>query len=400
MNIRFFNTFDTSAPFFRQLLPFLHARGHRVEAVIADREYRAGGLPPGDHGFRVRALPTFTLPGARRLRLSLTHATYAISAAVFSALSRGVDLNVFLTQPPLFAVWGAVLRRVRRQPYCVLIMDLYPWVAVAAGLVSAEALSVRVAKRVARTTLSRARRVIVIGRCMAERVERLGIDPRRIRTIHNWADPSVIRPVPPESNVLRRRHGLGDALVVMYSGNLGVSHFFDDVLEVAFRLRGDDRIRFLFVGGGSRLPEVRSAVRRRELGNVLFLDYQPYEQLSESISMGDVHFVSLREGFEGLVVPSKAYGALAAGRPLIYQGSASGEIARVVEEHDVGLVVAQGDPDALEAAVLRAAREDAWRRAAGARARELAETRYGPAAALERYETVLTEAAAGTDGRA
>lgn len=393
MKIRFFNTFDTAAPFFKQLLPYLHGRGHEVEVLIASRTYRPGGLRPGSRGFRVRALPTLTFPGIRRLRLVTIHATYALSAAVVSIVSRHADVNVFLTQPPLFGIWGSVLHRARNQPYSVLIMDLYPWVAVAAGLLDPNGLSTRLATKLARRTLSRAQRVIVIGRCMAERVERLGIASHRIRTIHNWADPSTVQPVPPEVNRLRRQHGLHDRFVVMYSGNLGVSHYFEDLLEVAFRLRHHERIRFLFVGRGPRLAEVRSGVEKMGLRNVLFLDFQPYERLSESLSMGDIHFVSLREGFEGLVVPSKAYGALAAGRPLLYQGSASGEIARVVEEHDIGEVIPQGHPEDLEAAILRAEQDHDWRQAAGARARSLTETRYGPAAALSSYEAVITETA-------
>jgi glycosyltransferase involved in cell wall biosynthesis len=108
------------------------------------------------------------------------------------------------------------------------------------------------------------------------------------------------------------------------------------------------------------------------------------------LAAGDVHFVSLRRGFEGLVVPSKAYGSLAAGRPIVYQGSRDGEIARMIEEEGVGIVVAPGDVEGLAAAFLRARDGHDWRRAAGERARGLAEGRYGPAAALALYEAVLT----------
>lgn len=146
----------------------------------------------------------------------------------------------------------------------------------------------------------------------------------------------------------------------------------------------------MFVGGGSRLVEVRDVAERAKLQNVAFLPFQPYEMLAEALSRGDVHFVSLRPGFEGLVVPSKAYGVLAAGRPIIYEGVRSGEIARMIQEENVGTVVEPGDAEQLERAVLRAKDDAFWREGAARAARELAVTRYSASRALNAYGSILT----------
>ncbi len=316
---------------------------------------------------------------------------YAVSAAALSAFSPHSDLNVFMTQPPLFAAWGAALKALRKQPYFVITMDLYPWIAIEAGLLSRGAPTTRTLERLSVATLRRARGVIVIGRCMAERVRAFGVDRSRIHIITNWANTNVVRPVEPEDNELRRTHGLHDKFVVMYSGNLGVSHYFDDLLEVAQQLREQREIVFLFVGRGSRLKEVTTAIEERRLSNVRCLDHQPYEKLAQSLTMGDVHFVSLREGFEGLVVPSKAYGVLAGGRPIIYQGSPSGEIARMVAQEDIGLVTPQADTASLRNIVLQAWRRPEWRKHVGVRARALAESRYGMLRSLDAYATLLEQ---------
>lgn len=384
MRFRFFNTFEPVVPLFRRLLPHLERSGHQAEAWIADREYRAGR---SGHGFAVRTLPTWAPRSGGRLRKPFVHLTYALGAAVRSLFGPGVDCNVFLTQPPLFGVWARILRTLRRQPYCLVVMDLYPWVAIEAGLLRRGAVATRLAQRLAAVTLRGADRVIVIGRCMAQRVTDLGVAADRIHLIHNWADTDSVRPVAVAERLDER---FRDRFVVLYSGNLGTSHDFHDLLAVADHFREDDGFLFVIVGDGARRREVEDDIRRRELSNVLLLPFQPEARLGETLAAGDVHFVSLRRGFEGLVVPSKAYGSLAASRPIVYQGSREGEIARMIEEEGVGIVVAPGDVDDLAAALQLARDGDDWRRAAGERARGLAEGRYGVAAALALYEAVLT----------
>lgn len=394
MRFRFFNTFEPVVPLFRRLLPHLEGAGHQAEAWIADRDYRAGRSGPR---FAVRVIPTWAPRGrCGQLRKPLVHLTYALGAAVRSLLGRGVDCNIFLTQPPLFGAWAWALKVLRGQPYCLVVMDLYPWVAVEAGVLRRGSVATRLAERLAAFTMRGADRVVVIGRCMARRVTDLGVPTDRIHMIHNWADTDSVRP---GAVAERPDERFRDRFVVLYSGNLGTSHDFRDLLAVVDRFREDDGFLFVIVGEGARRREVEDDIRRRELSNVLLLPFQPEARLGETLAAGDVHFVSLRRGFEGLVVPSKAYGSLAAGRPIVYQGSREGEIARMIEEEGVGIVVDSGDADGLAAAFLRARDGDDWRRAAGERARGLAERRYGAAAALDLYEAVLTAIPPAGEGR-
>ncbi len=390
MRLRFFNTFEPVVPLFRDLLPLLARQGHHTEVLLADRSYRAGEQRQNQPGIRFRGVPTVPSPvRSERLRKSFAHLSYMVSASALSGFGQRRDLNVFLTQPPFFSAWGAVLKRWRQQPYFAIVMDLYPLVAIKAGLISERAPSTRAFDNLCGWSLRQADGVIVIGRCMAERVANYGVDRSRIHIITNWANTGVVRPVSASDNELRQRHGLDGKFVVMYSGNLGVSHYFDDILAVARQLREHSEIVFLFVGRGSRRKQVVAAVEQHRLTNVRLLDYQPFELLAQSLSMGDVHFVSLREDFEGVVVPSKAYGVLAAGRPMIYQGCSRGEIARMVNENDVGFVVSQGDVAGLSSAILRAQQQEQWRHEAGCRARALAEGRYGTERSIAAYADVL-----------
>jgi colanic acid biosynthesis glycosyl transferase WcaI len=145
----------------------------------------------------------------------------------------------------------------------------------------------------------------------------------------------------------------------------------------------------VFVGDGQRRTELERAQSAEGLENLVLLPFQPVERLAHSLSLGDVHFVSLRAGFEGLMVPSKAYSVLEAGRGLIYQGTASGEIARLVVEEDIGSVVPLDDPDALERAIRGALADPVTVAGWGLRAEGLAERPYSRASALQRYAQVF-----------
>ncbi len=389
MRVRFFNTYEPVSPVYRDLLPYLARLGWSPEVVMARQEYRPGQWDSQDPDIRVRHIPTALPKRWASLAKAWTPFAYAVGAALTSLLAPQTDVNVFLTQPPLFSLWGRVLRAARRQPYCCVIMDLYPWFAVRAGVLRPGSFLTRLLERVAIGTLTNAEAVFVIGRCMAERVAALGVAADRIHLIWNWANTDVIRPLEPDLNPMRAEQGFEGKTVVMYSGNLGESHYFDDILLVAERLRQRKEIVFLFVGRGRRLEEVRAAARDRSLTNIRFLDYQDYSRLGESLSMGDIHFVSLRNGYEGLVVPSKAYGIMAAGRPIIYQGSRRGEIARLIEEHEVGTVVPEGDFDGLFKAVVHACSDEAWRRRAGTRSRQISAGVCGAAGVFETCTSVL-----------
>ena len=356
--IRFLCAVEPPTPILRDLLPHLTDSGVEVELLITRREYRGGLEPLGDllgrAGVAVRSI---WVPGGRKAagpREANVSLAFGFGAMLRSLFGRRTDLNVFLTQPPLFYLLGYLLKLLRGHKYAVVVMDLYPDVAIRFGILR-QGLLARLLVRVSRIGLRRADHVIVIGRCMRDLLEAEGVSAEALQGIPNWADERTVFPVPPAENSLRRELGIADHdFVVAYSGNMGRLHDFDDILEAARRLRDRRGIRFVFIGDGARRRGVE-AFRERHglLESITLLPFQPTSRMSESLSLGDVHFVSLRDGFEGLVVPSKTYGALAAGRPVIYQGDWRGEVARLLVESGAGIVTPTGDAEALERAILQ-----------------------------------------------
>ncbi len=402
MRIRFLNTFEPVTSLYRDLLPALVQAGHTVEVYLSRCEYRQGRTPLADalprHGVRIVRLPALGRYATSRWRKLAAAGLFGLLAAVRTLFGRRADLNIFLTQPPLFASFGLVLKALRGQPYECLLMDIYPDVVVESGLLSAGAPVTRALRWLARLTWRNAAGVIVIGRCMRDLVIAAGVDPARVHVVTNWSNETAIVPVPHAENPLRDQLGIDlDDLVVVYSGNMGVAHNFDAILHAAQALLDLAELKFVFLGGGARRAEIEQAVAAAGLTNVRLLPSQPEDSLRYSQSLGDVHFISLRAAFTGLMVPSKAYGALAAGRAILYQGRADGEIARLIVERDIGRVVAEHDAEGLTLALRRYCEDRALVRAQGERARQVAQTQASVRHAIQGYLAVLDGAAGPRD---
>jgi glycosyltransferase involved in cell wall biosynthesis len=388
--VRIFNTVEPVAPLYRDLIPHWLALGWRVEVMMSRAEYRANSDKVWlTKGVKIRWIPGFGLKAHKKGAKFIIMLSYFVFTSLKSLFGQDVDRNLFLTQPPLFFLWGAILKKLRKQPYFVVLMDLYPDVAIQAKLLRAGSFFAKLLTRISRYGLSRADGVIAIGRCMKQRLLNYGVAEERIRLITNWTNPDAIRTISNEKNSFRQEKGWQKKFVVLYSGNIGVSHYFDDILKVSLQFRQHPDILFVFTGYGQRLSEIKSFKKKHNLENIKLLPFQDRDKLSLSLSAGDIHFVSLRAGFEGLVVPSKIYGILAVGRPVIYQGDARGEIAHLIKEEDVGLVVPIANPGELAEAILTYLNDPLLALNQGSKARRLAETQYNSRLACEKYSQAL-----------
>jgi glycosyltransferase involved in cell wall biosynthesis len=219
----------------------------------------------------------------------------------------------------------------------------------------------------------RADLIIALGDRMAERLVARGAKVDRVHAVHNWADGDRVRPVAPAENRFLHQYGLDGKFVVGYSGNFGLSHDFSTILESGRRLQGRSDIVFLIIGEGKRYNQVR---RDAEGVNAVFLPFQPAEVLSDSLSAASVHVVTLKKGLEGALVPSKIYGVLAVGRPVIFVGPPNSEVAQILRDADCGFTMVPGDVDAFVRAVERLRGNPDERAAMGRRARAAFDAKY------------------------
>lgn len=305
---------------------------------------------------------------------------------------RAGDVVLSKTDPPMLGVLAALLARVRRIHRVNWLQDVFPEVAQAAGLRVARGAVGRIVCSVRDWSLRGATNV-VLGERMKSLLQARGVSS--LVVLPNWADGAAIRPLPVANNPLRVDWDLAGRFVVGYSGNLGRVHDSSAIIDAADRLRNDSSVMFLFIGGGKASDALRRAVSLQGLTNVVFRPYQPRATLAHSLSLPDVHLVSLRAEFEGMVVPSKVYGVMAAGRPCIFIGDEDGEVARMLREGECGRAVPAADGAALAAAIITLRDDPALCQGMGEAARRMFDARFDLPVALARWDQVLAQAARG-----
>jgi glycosyltransferase involved in cell wall biosynthesis len=339
---------------------------------------------------RVRGLP-FTRASVWRRALSYLSLYPALLWRAWR-LPRA-DVTVLLTDPPLQLVLGPFIRLFKRTRLVHWAQDLYPEVAEQLDVIRERGLPARLLRGLSTLLLRRCARVVAVGHCMKTRLIARGVVAEKVVVIPNWANTGEIQPVLPEANAFRREHGLAGHFVVMYSGNFGLAHTFDAILDAAGVLQAQlPAVLFLLCGDGPRLAEVQEQVAARALRNVRFLPFQPREQLAQSLSAADVHLVSMRDDLLGLVVPSKVYGVLAAGRPCVFLGPRDCEVAELIAKHRCGSVLPQATGAALADCLGKWASSAEELAAAGVRALASAKTTGLPAAVAE-WDRVLASVA-------
>lgn len=381
----------------------LAASGHDVHVITSRQRYDAPdiALPAGEtiDGVVVTRLWTSRFGRANLTGRSLDYLTFYVTAAVaLWRLARQGDVIVAKTDPPMMSLLAAPVARWRRAHLVNWLQDIFPEVAEALGMSRGPLgrLAFGLMRRLRNRSLRAAAANVVLGGRMAERLAALGIDVSRTHVIPNWADGTLITPVEPGRNTLRRDWGLADKFVVGYSGNLGRAHDVEtmlDAIAITERSARSEKIVWLFIGGGAQLVAMQQQAEERGLASLVFKPYQPAERLAESLSAADVHLVSLRPELEGLIVPSKFYGIAAAGRATIFIGDADGEIARALRRSGAGLTVAQGDGKALADAATTLASAQARCTGMGANARRALDTEYDKARAVETWHRLLSKVA-------
>jgi colanic acid biosynthesis glycosyl transferase WcaI len=317
---------------------------------------------------------------------------YAAAYRLLLSQVRSGDVVIPKTDPPLLSILGAHVARKRNAILINWLQDIYPEVASELGVPLVKGPIKYLLIQVRNWSLRRAQVNVVVGDRMADVVSKLGVKKNRVHVIPNWASDDEITPVPAKQNPLRKQWKLTGKFVIGYSGNLGRAHEYNTLLSAAEALRDDHRFVFLFIGGGHRMSELVELVQERGLtGSFIFLPYQSDDILKYSLSVPDVHWISLRPEMEGLIVPSKFYGIAAAGRPIIAVTAKTGEIARLVSAHGCGLVVEPGDTQGLIRAILCLSENPQRKTAMGRKARQMLDAHFTRRNALDKWRALIDQ---------
>ena len=301
------------------------------------------------------------------------------------------DKVLVVTTPPTMPFIIALASLVRGCSYTLLIHDCYPEVLVAVGKLERNSFAVRIIDFFNRWLYKHAQKIIVVGRDMADLIEKKsrGLDIP-IVYIPNWAEVDEVRPVPRKENSLIRELGVEHKLIVLHAGNIGYPTDVKTVIEAIKRLANDDRFHFVFIGSGVKRRLLQDAVDKLQLENLTLLDPRPRTEQVDFLNACDIGLISLVPNMYGAAMPSKTYNIMAAGKPVLALTDNDSELARVIDENEIGWHLEPGDADSLEAALngIYDRREELEKM--GQLARAEAEQNYTLSLAINRYKEALT----------
>ena len=343
-----------------ELVTALSRRGHTVDVVTSLPWYRDHDVEPEwrgrpvrteatDFGSITRVWPFPTDKGSIVSRALAFAAQTALSFAVAVPKKRP-DVVLAMSPPIFFGSAARMLAARFRVPFVFNVQDIFPDVAIDLGMLKNER-AISFAKKLERSLYGSADAVTVLSEDQASNV-RSKMEPDRLDRVHiipNFVDTTRVRVVDRMTDY-RRRNAIGEDLVVMYSGNVGFSQSFHLVEAAAHhfagKFSGDGRaIRFVVNGEGAARSAVESWAN--SLPNVTVTDFAPRDQVSDVLGTADLHLILLSTGLAKSSTPSKLYGILAAGRPVLASIDSGSDADRIITAARAGVVVPPDDADAF-----------------------------------------------------
>src|SRR5271168_770331 len=336
----------------------------------------------------IECVGSTAFPRHRMPRRVANYLSY-LALAVPRALALRPDIILAMTDPPVAGIAGAFIARLAGRAFVYNIRDMYPDMALGGDIVRAGKWVARW-EALHRRALKQAARVIVLGDDMRDRILAKGVAAERVVVVRDGTTPtSAVAQIPDPNDPVVQEIRQGFPFVVLHAGNLGFYGAWNTLLEAA-KILSNENTGFVFIGDGANRAALESAAR--DLPNVKFAPFRPVEQIAQVMVAGDVHIVTVKRGLEGVVVPSKLYSILAAGRPVLVVAPPESDAARIVVESGCGVAADPDDPPAV-AAALRELRAQAERLAEMAtRARETA-AKYARVDELERFAAIIESVA-------
>jgi len=319
----------------------------------------------------------------KRLLNYLSYVVLAIPRALFVPC----DVVVAMTDPPFQGIVGAIAALLKRKPFVYNIRDLYPDMAVGGSIVEPGRLA-KVWEKLHRWALRHAARVIVLGADMRARIIAKGVEPSRVLIVRDGTEilPPNAPPPVPDPEVVRAIRG-GFSFVVVHAGNLGFYGAWNTLVTAARSLTNEG-VSLVFVGDGAQRSQIEKAAAGS--GNIRFLDFFPASKIPSVLAAADAHVITVKRGLEGVVVPSKMYEILAAGKPIVAVAPKETDAVSLGLQHGFALAA---DPDRPAEVVnaIRALASDANKLKSMGEAARAAATDYDKVKELQKFVEIIDD---------
>jgi colanic acid biosynthesis glycosyl transferase WcaI len=260
-------------------------------------------------------------------RRVLNYLTY-VAFSVPLAMCASADVVLGMTDPPFEGIVAAFVALLKGKPLVYNVRDLYPDMAVGGSIVKAGPLT-KIWEILHKWALRRSARIVALGEDMRTRIVAKGVKAERVMVVRDGAqiceensmpavDPLVVRAIRGDFN-----------FVLLHAGNLGFYGAWETLVAAA-RMLADDGIGLVFVGDGAQRGQIEAAAAGCK--NIRFLPFFPSSKIASVLAAPNAHVVTVKRGLEGVIVPSKMYGILAAGKPIVAVAPRETDVARIGEE--------------------------------------------------------------------
>ncbi|NEQ54936.1 MAG: glycosyltransferase family 4 protein [Leptolyngbya sp. SIO3F4] len=387
------------APLMTELAEGLVAKGHEVRVVTAMPNYPQRRIYPDyrdqlyceeeRNGVKIQRCYVAIHPNPGVMTRILLDGSFSL-LSFFHAL-RGWRPDVILsTSPSLPAcIPVALLKLIYGCPTVLSLQDILPEAAVRTGLIRNKA-AIRIFEVLEKFAYASATHIAVITDNFSRNLVSKGVRLSKIKRISNWVDTTFVRPLPKHDNQFRKKHGLSDKFIVLYSGNIARTQGVRTIIHAADALSDIPDIEFVIVGEERQLGDLDNL--RHELGveNVTLLPFAPREELPTMLAAADVSLIMQKASVVGFNMPSKTMVLMASGRPIVASVPSNGAAADAVRDSMGGLVVEPEKPNTLARAILKVYNDPISLEQFGKNGRGYAIANYSFEQSLESYESLLT----------
>ncbi|MGH7884677.1 MAG: glycosyltransferase family 4 protein, partial [Thermodesulfobacteriota bacterium] len=320
-----------------------------------------------------------------RLTNWITYTLLALYVGIFKIKPRILIVN---TDPPFLGIVGYLLKKYHKVPLIFNCRDLYPDVAIELGEIK-DGFITKIFDYLNKLSFLESDKIVPLGISMKNKILKKGIEENKFYLIPDWADTKFLKPIIKSKNSLLKDLNLKNRFIIMYSGNIGFSQDFETILE-AFKKIDSENATLIFVGEGAAKESLRRAVSDLELRNVMFLTYQPFELLDQSLNIADLHLVPLKEGLSGSIVPSKVYGILSVGKPYLAIADEDSEPVTIAKNNNCGLWARPGDVDGISEKLKWAVNNKELLLEMGRKGREVAVKNYDKKIVISKWVDLLS----------
>jgi glycosyltransferase involved in cell wall biosynthesis len=268
---------------------------------------------------------------------------FSIHLILYLLFSKKVKAIIAITNPPIAPIIASWFGRLRKIPVFFIIYDLYPDALIQLGICSRENWLIRFWERQNQISFLRTEKIFTISETMKNAIVKYVL-PINVCVIHNWADSDYLKPISKFENPFISENGFEGKRIILYSGNMGLTHDLESVVQAAHILKNQRDVVFVFVGEGAKKAKLKQLVAELEISNVVFLPYQDASMFPYSMASADIGIVTLGKGAEGISVPSKTYTNMAAGLCIIAVAIESSELGSIIRQHQVGRICEPDKP--------------------------------------------------------